>query len=78
MRIVIISNNYPPRIIGGAVVVASAYAEKFQSLGNEVVVFAADGTGYIPTLEIHKEFYNNVWVWRVGINEAIASMEMYA
>jgi glycosyltransferase involved in cell wall biosynthesis len=42
MRIVVCSNFYPPRFVGGAELVAHQYARALASAGHEVVVFAGD------------------------------------
>lgn len=75
MRILIVSSNFPPNIIGGAEVVANMQAQSMKSLGHEVVVFSGDHTCTRNNLDLHKEHYQNVWVWRVPIGPDFTSSE---
>lgn len=67
MRILICSNVYPPKFIGGAEIVAHRQALALQSLGHDVHVFAGDIRDIGPRHHFFHETYDGIEVSRVRL-----------
>jgi glycosyltransferase involved in cell wall biosynthesis len=64
-RILICSNLYPPRFIGGAELAAAAQAEALRAVGHEVTVFAGDANSMGTRHSMTRERFRGVDVYRV-------------
>ena len=74
-RILICSNLYPPRVIGGAELVAAEQAETLRGLGHEVTVFAGDLNPDLARHSMIKDVFHGVDVYRVGLSSRDYSAE---
>lgn len=66
MRILVCTNVYPPRFVGGAELVAHDQAKALLALGHDVRVFAADLNGPSKRYERVDDLFDGVKVARVG------------
>ena len=67
MRILICSNIYPPRFIGGAEIIAHQQAKALKALGNEVSIFAGDIREGVDRHTPYEEAYEGLPVTRVRL-----------
>lgn len=76
MKVFIVSNNFPPNIIGGAEIVAYQLARNLFKLGHEVFVFAGDVTGSIsPGSFVHDDQSESFLITRLGLSSHYTSWE---
>ncbi|MBB3872953.1 glycosyltransferase family 4 protein [Brevundimonas mediterranea] len=69
MRILVCTNAYPPRFMGGAELVAHEQAKSLVTLGHEVLVFAGGIVGRGPRHSRTDEFYDGLPVVRIETTE---------
>lgn len=69
MKILYVSNCYPPNFIGGAELVAHRHACELLKLGCDVEVLAADHSGEHPPLHEANDVYEGIPVTRVSVSE---------
>ncbi|MBP7738456.1 MAG: glycosyltransferase [Spirochaetes bacterium] len=77
LRIIIVSNYYPPNFIGGAEVIAHHQAKAMKSLGHDVIVFAGDTRGLGPRYSIHEDDYEGLTVYRVALENEDYSTDYF-
>jgi len=63
--VLVCSNVYPPRFIGGAELIAHYQAKQLQSLGWRVIVFAGDTNPQDKRHDIRHDIYDGIDVFRV-------------
>jgi glycosyltransferase involved in cell wall biosynthesis len=72
MRVVYLTQNFPPRELGGADLITYQIADGVRRLGHEPFVICADKIDdtLVPTGQIHESFepYDNLPVWRLSFN----------
>ncbi len=67
MRVLFVSNCYPPHFIGGAELVVHRHATRMAQLGHDVQVFAGDHSAERPALDCWREDYEGISVTRIRI-----------
>lgn len=77
LRIIIVSNYYPPNFVGGAEVIAHHQAKAMKSLGHDVIVFAGDTQGLGPRHSIHEDAYEGLPVYRVALENEDYSTDYF-
>ncbi|MEJ5203328.1 MAG: glycosyltransferase, partial [Anaerolineales bacterium] len=72
MRVVYLTQNFPPRELGGADLITYQIADGVRRLGHEPFVICADKIDdpLVPSGQIHESFepYDNLPVWRLSFN----------
>jgi glycosyltransferase involved in cell wall biosynthesis len=64
-----------PNFIGGAELIAHYQAKELKKLGHEVVIFTGDLTPYGHKHSLHKDFYDNLPVYRIYLDQQDYSPE---
>lgn len=67
MRVLICSNIYPPRFIGGAEIIAHEQARQLQRMGHEVLVFSGDIRDIGARHECYLENHEDIRVVRIRL-----------
>lgn len=67
MRILVVSNFFPPNFIGGAEIVAAMQARRLAELGHEVRVLAGDNSIRLPGYPIRNDSFDGLPVTRVAL-----------
>ncbi len=67
MRILEVSNVYPPHFIGGAELLAHEYAKALQTLGHEVQVFAGEIHPFGEHHEMRRDEWEGIPVHRISM-----------
>jgi glycosyltransferase involved in cell wall biosynthesis len=65
--VLICSNIYPPKFVGGAELVAHYQAKLLKQRGHNVIVFAGEDTAGAERYSIRQDFYEGLTVFRVGL-----------
>ena len=67
-RILLVSNFFPPRTIGGAEIVAFRQARELAARGHEVTILAGDQpSGIAPAGTLNFDVYEGLPVYRLSI-----------
>ncbi len=67
MRILVVSNFFPPSFIGGAEIVAAMQARRLMELGHEVRVLAGDTQRRVPGYPVREDSFDGLPVTRVAL-----------
>jgi len=67
MKILVISNFFPPHVIGGAEIIAHHQALALAALGHEVRVLAGDNSRGLPGYPIQQEVFDGLPITRVSL-----------
>lgn len=67
MKILVISNFFPPHVIGGAEIIAHHQARALAARGHEVRVLAGDNSRGLPGYPVEKEVFDGLPVTRVSL-----------
>ena len=68
MKIIVCSNVYPPRFVGGAELIAHQQAKALRDAGNEIIVFSGEIGGRLKRYECVREKYDTLDVFRIGLS----------
>lgn len=75
MKIVVVTNAYPPRFIGGAELVAHAQARLLKESGHKVIVFAGEPNDKGERYALRKDVLDGIPVYRVCLHQQDYSTE---
>lgn len=67
MRILVVSNFFPPNFIGGAEIIAAMQARRLAELGHKVRVLAGDTHRRLPGYPVRNDSFDGLPVTRVGL-----------
>ncbi len=67
LKIIIVSNRYPPNFLGGAEVIAHYQAKAMKNLGHDIIVFAGDTQVPGPLHTMRQNRYDDLDVYRVAL-----------
>ncbi|MGJ7548707.1 glycosyltransferase family 4 protein [Pseudomonas alloputida] len=67
MKVLVISNFFPPHVIGGAEIIAHHQARALAARGHEVRVLAGDNSRGLPGYPIEQEVFDGLPVTRVSL-----------
>lgn len=67
MKVLVISNFFPPHVIGGAEIIAHHQARALAARGHEVRVLAGDNSRGLPGYPIEQEVFDGMSVTRVSL-----------
>ncbi len=65
--IIICSNSYPPKFVGGAEIIAHSQAKELKKSGYNVVVFAGDTYSDKKQYKLYKEEFEGIEVYRIKL-----------
>lgn len=77
MRVVIVSNAYPPHFIGGAELIAHSQAKGLKMRGNDVIVFAGELNNTARRYSIKRDIYEGIPVNRIFLHDQDYSADFF-
>lgn len=75
MKVLYVSNYYPPYFIGGAELIAHQHVKQLKLLGCKCAVFAGEVTGGSPPMRVRQDVFEGIQVFRVAIPERQVSFQ---
>ena len=69
MKVLVISNFFPPHVIGGAEIIAHHQALALAARGHEVRVLAGDSRDGVPGYPVQNEVFDGLPITRVALTQ---------